>query len=79
MINKLARFKVSHELMRELLCLPENAQILHCMTIDPLSSEIFVECEDFPVVESGSIIPLITPVFNRDEKVVLKDWGFKKD
>lgn len=78
MNRKLAKVFVTHELIRDALHFPDNAKILHILTIDPLKSQICIECEDFPEVKEGEIIPEISPVLEKRESIILKDWGFIK-
>jgi hypothetical protein len=74
---KIARFLMTPEFLRDLLCLPLGTTIIWA-GMDPSGIELTIEHPDLKDVElqEAARPPLIRPLFQREDAVVLLvDWG----
>lgn len=73
-------FFLSHELLRETLHLPYNAEIIAVDFYSPNTCKVWVEHPDIPEtlnVEGSEYLEL-NPTHLRQEPVVFMGWGFKE-
>lgn len=82
MRSHVATFKVSCQLLCELLHLPSDTEIIACWGTDdysyprgPANVCFKVSHPDLKVVEKGENIPEISPTFKKQEPVIFVGWG----
>lgn len=64
--QRVAVMMVAERLIEALMAFPENARIIEIRPsriwrAGTMDAEFLVECEDFPAIAEGGVIPLITP------------------
>ena len=72
---------ISTHMLRELLFLPPDTEVLYTMLSEyPETIRLVVESPDIPETVPGEMIPKITPGFRREQvpsTVTLVDWGLR--
>lgn len=70
---------VSCELLRALLYLPADAEIvMSLLPAYPQSVRLLVEAPQFDDTEQGSVLPVLSPAFEKVESpstITMIDWG----
>jgi len=74
------KYLVSHELLAELLGIPEGVTLVHIVTGFQDGQEVatvYVDSPDWPAIPEGRTVPLVYPSFERrpGEVPVMVDWG----
>lgn len=81
-MKRLAQFKITYPLLRELLLLPANCDIVQ-IKHDPTCPDrgvIFVASKDFPELPEGGEPVEVCPSFeNIDGKAWFVDWNLPRD
>ena len=74
--KRLAILKVSWELLRQLLNLPEETDMIGMGDSSAWHIASFViEHPDLPAVKEGQLVPTVDPQFRRQPEVVFEGWG----
>ena len=67
-------FLLSHDLLRDVLCLPDDADILAVEYISPITCKVWVAHNLIPNSEEGEARELL-PVFQREgDQVLMIEW-----
>jgi hypothetical protein len=68
-------FRLSHDLLRDVLCLPDDAVIVAVDYISPMTCAVWVEHNDIPA-PVGFQSKVLEPVFKREgEQVTMVEWA----
>ncbi len=69
---------LSHDLLRQILCLPDDADIVAIAYNDPITCKVWVTQKDIPESKEGEVRELL-PIFKREgEQVTLVEWGIRE-
>lgn len=73
---------ISCELLRDVLCLPDDASVLYSLQSEwPDTMRFVVEAPEIPETKLEGVIPHLAPTFSRVEvpsTVTMLSWGFGK-
>lgn len=77
--RRLVRVEISEELLLDVLRFPKGTSIYRCVDNNVNIGKVclILEHPDLPIVESGKIIPITTPIFTHKEERYEFDWGLK--
>lgn len=78
---KVARIRLTEELLREALRLPADVSIRKVVTISVGVFEVKLESESFPDKPSGAPVPTLAPVVDRQELpcgCVVENWSWER-
>ena len=67
-------FLLSHDLLKELMFLPNDTDILAVEYVSPITCKVWVDHEDIPISKEGEAREL-SPVFKRNKEVEMIEWG----
>lgn len=74
-----ATLTISCELLKELMFLPDDAEVLY--SVEPRQGRtvrLVIEAPSFPEVAQGADLPTLTPMFRKElvpSTVTMVDWG----
>ena len=74
-MRNVGQFLITHELLVQVLCLPEGTRIIGAEFVSSRESRIVIEHPDLPPVYFGETPTELLPVFRHQEPTVLEDWG----
>ena len=68
-------FLLSHDLLRQLLCLPDDTKIVAVDFESPIICKVWAEHEDIPVIDESREYQEVMPVFRtEDSKTIFEHW-----
>lgn len=77
--RRIAVFRMSTDLLKEVMQMPKDARILRVSDANswlrPDSFDVVVEHPDLPVVDEACEVPEVSPTITQERKFVLLKWA----